>query len=59
LNDENYISSFLTALCVEWETQTDLANKIIENSNAYQELYANAERELRKDLKAIEEKYAS
>lgn len=57
LNDENYTSSFLTALCVEWETQTDLANKIMTNSEAYQTLYATAEKNLREDLKAIEVKY--
>lgn len=57
LNDENYTSSFLTALCIEWETQSELANKIIDNSNAYQTLYAGAEKQLKEDLKTIEEKY--
>jgi len=57
LNDETHTSSFLTDLCVEWETQTELANKIMTNSEAYQNLYASAEKNLRQSLKEIENKY--
>lgn len=46
-------SVFLETLVLEGETVLELANKIKANSEAYQLLYANAEKKLREDLKNI------
>lgn len=46
-------SAFLSALCLEWETVSDLANKIKANSEAYQLIYASAEKELREKKEKI------
>lgn len=48
-----WTSAFLEALCIEWETVEELANKIKTNSENFQELYASAEKKLREDLNAI------
>lgn len=46
-------SEFISNLCLEDETQTELANKIISNSEAYQNLYSQAEKTLRETLNEI------
>ncbi len=58
LADENYVSEFLTATLLEWESQEVLSEKIIENANAYSMAYASFEKELRRKTKEIREKYA-
>ena len=58
LEDETYISDFLTATLLEGESQEVLAEKIIANANAYSNAYAYHEKELRRKTKEIREKYS-
>ena len=58
LADNTYVSEFLTGTLLEWETQEELAEKIIANANAYSNAYAYHEKVLREKTKAIKEKYA-
>lgn len=58
LSDETYISEFLTGTLLEGESQEVLAEKIIENANAYSMAYTYLEKELRRKTKEIREKYA-
>lgn len=53
LEDNTYISPFLSWLLVEWETMDELVSKIQTNATNYQMLYASAEKQLREDLKAL------
>ena len=43
-------SYFLESLCIEWESVEELALSIKANSDAYQTLYAQAEKRLRENL---------
>ena len=51
---ESWISSlFLSALCIEWETETELAEKILTNSDIFANAYALAEKTKRQKLKDL------
>lgn len=46
-------SVFITALCIEWETEIELADKILTNSENFAIAYAEAEKVKRQKLKDL------
>jgi len=46
-------SEFITTLCVEWETEDELATKILTNAKVFKLAYAKAEQIKREKLKAL------